>query len=565
MKIDDSLLEGYENSKLLKYDEIDVRDMIAYEDLPSMYVPGVLKANRLIDGKLYQTYSKQDNHVGVIAATRLGKTTSYIIPTVLSFARQRVKRSMIISDPKGEIYRNTAETLRKEGYKIRLLNFRDRSHSECWNMLTPLFRKYQEIEKIADKVVPVEVDGEFKYMFDGNVYDDLEALDYAVETMKETCLDDVGTDIDKRGALVVRTEKKDDPYWDLCARDLFKAFLWAMLEDSDDPEVPGAITEDTYSFSTIRRLVNMFRDGKDTLYNDNGYFTKRPDNSQALLLAKNTLIENAPPTRKCVMSDFTKALSTFSSTDMRVITSCNSFELDELTEGPIAVFIDYRDELQLHYDVISLFVKDAYMKLIEAASDMPNGKLDVPFYFILDEFGNFPAMGDFGTTISACAGRNIFFILVVQSYAQLNRVYGEDVAEIIKDNLNVHVFFGSNNPATLEAFSKECGQFTRFAPISALNGATAEIDRYQIETLPLVPKSRLAHLEPGECIVTEANSGYVLFSKMDRYFVCDEIKDLPQSSEKDYVCAVNPHDRRYVYQLPESSSSRRPSTELVWG
>ena len=118
--------------------------------------------------------------------------------------------------------------------------------------------------------------------------------------------------------------------------------------------------------------------------------------------------------------------------------------------------------------------------------DLLAGKLDIPVYFILDEFGNFPALKDFETTISACAGRNIFFILIIQSYAQLNSVYGPDVAEIIKDNLNVHIFFGSNNPSTLEAFSHECGQQTRISPLSALNGKGADIDTYHIETIPLI-------------------------------------------------------------------------------
>ena len=82
-------------------------------------------------------YSSDENHVGVIAATRLGKTTSYVIPTILSFARQKIKRSLIISDPKGEVYKYTAEELKKQGYEIKLLNFRNYRKSECWNMLTP--------------------------------------------------------------------------------------------------------------------------------------------------------------------------------------------------------------------------------------------------------------------------------------------------------------------------------------------------------------------------------------------------------------------------------------------
>ena len=57
---------------------------------------------------------------------------------------------MIISDPKGEIYRTTAAALREQGYNVRLLNFRDYRHSECWNPMTPIFRKYAQIDKVYD-------------------------------------------------------------------------------------------------------------------------------------------------------------------------------------------------------------------------------------------------------------------------------------------------------------------------------------------------------------------------------------------------------------------------------
>ena len=252
-------------------------------------------------------------------------------------------------------------------------------------------------------------------------------------------------------------------------------------------------------------------------------------------------------------------LAIFNEVAMRLITSCNSFEITEIADGPIAIFIDYRDELKVHYQVISLFIQDAYRFLIEQANEKPNGKLDVPVYFILDEFGNFPALKDFETTISACAGRNIFFILIIQSYAQLNSVYGTAVAEIIKDNLNVHIFFGSNNPSTLEAFSHECGQQTRISPLSALNGKGADIDTYHIETIPLIPKSMLSHFSPGECIITEANSGYVMFSKLERYYLCDEFKGLKLASEKEYACSINPFDKRYTYVMQKNKKrSRNP-------
>ena len=59
----------------------------------------------------------------------------------------------------------------------------------------------------------------------------------------------------------------------------------------------------------------------------------------------------------------------------------------------------------------------------------------------------------------------------------------------------------------------------------------------------------LSHFSPGECIITEANSGYVMFSKLERYYLCDEFKNLKISYEKDYVCAINPFDKKYAYEV----------------
>lgn len=554
MKLSNSVLQGYDNTRLIHYSDWNqLPNRVFYSDLPNLDVTGVLKGCRYVDGKLEQLYSTTENHVGVIAATRLGKTTSCIIPTILSFARQRTKRSFIVSDPKGELYHRTAVTLREQGYNVKLFNFRDYCHSECWNPLTPLFRKYRKVVTVADEVKLVKTERGMRNAFRGIVYDDQQELDRAVELAKSMLMDEVGNDIDTIATMFITTENVKDPYWDNAARELLKAFLWAMLEDSDKQSNP--ITEDTFSFSTILSLQLTMRSERNRSFEDGGYFTERDPNSRSYQLVKDTLINNGDTTRACVLSVFNTHIAVFRECAMRLITSCNSFDMSELVDGPTVVFIDYRDELKVHYQIISWFIQDAYRYLIERANDNENGKLKVPFYFILDEFGNFPAIKDFDTTISACAGRNIFFVLVVQSYAQLNNVYGPAVAEIIRDNLNMHIFLGSNNPETLEAFSRECGQKTRISPLSALNGRGEEIQQYQIETIPVVPKSMLAHFEAGDCIITEANCGFVLYSKMERYYILDEMKNLPLACAKEYKCSVNPFDKRYRYVVTKKSKS----------
>lgn len=526
------LLKGYENTAYIHYNNAEgLPNTIAYSDLGGKTVTGVLKANRLVNGKLVQTYTQNENHVGVISATRLGKTSSYVIPTVLSFAKQQTKKSMVISDPKGEIYRLTSKTLRAEGYRVILLNFRDCVHSEYWNPLTPLFRKYRKASELYGE---------------------------GAEIAKQMMIEEVGSDIDALAVMCMPTLSQKDPYWENSARELLKAFIWAMLEDSDKKDNP--ITEDTFSFSTILTVLDTIHSGKGVFFDDGGYFTQRDKSSRAYGIAKNIIIENGDVTRACILAVFNTGMSVFRDCAVRITASCNSFEMSDLTAGPTAVYIEYRDEIKVHYRIISLFVQDTYRYLIELAENTPDGRLQTPFYFVLDEFANMPPIKDFDTAISACAGRNIWFILIIQSYAQLYNVYGASTAEIIKDNLNVHIFFGSNNYATLEAFSKECGMITRISPLSALNGESGEIDNYHIETIPLIPKSALSHLSPGECIVTEANCGYVMFSRLERYYMCEEFAHLKRAEEKEYYSAVNPFCKRYVYS--PAKKRRRSRTDF---
>lgn len=553
MKITDELLEGYENTKYYDYKDLkeDFENSIYYDELPNHEVVGVLKANRYVNGRLLQTYSTCENHVGVIAATRQGKTTSYVIPTIISFAKAKNKRSMIITDPKGEVYDRTAETLRQMGYDVLLLNFRDCSHSECWNPLTPIFRKYKSVDKVREQIETVETETGTKRKFKDKIYDNKEELEAAIETYKESLMIDVGNDIDNMALMVAPTVKTNDPFWDEASRELIKAFLWGMLEDSDPKNIEGSddrylITEDTFSFATLINIsacINKEQEGIPS------FFSKRSSSSTARQIASLTIPASSRVTRSSLSATFSAKLNMFKETAIRLITSCNSFELKDklLGDKPLALFINFRDELKVHFQMISLFVQDAYRILIEQATSCPDGKRPIPFYFILDEFGNCPKMNDFDTTISACAGRNIFFILIIQSYAQLTNVYGENTSGIIRDNLNMHVFFGSNNPDTLEDFSRECGQVTRLSPVSALNGDESEINQYHLETIHLIPVSKLRKFVPGECIITEVNCGYVLFSRLERYYMCKEFENLPRSNASKYVGRVNPFDARYRY------------------
>lgn len=554
--INDIIGKGYENMKLVSYKSGLKNDFNAvwYDELSQKEVNGVLKANYYEDGRLLQVYSKSDTHCVIVAGTGLGKTTQYVVPAVKSFARQKIKKSLVISDPKGEVRRLCANDLIDNGYRVLCIDFRDPLHSEHWNPLTSIFRKYQRAFHLKDEVEAVNVDGVIRNKYNGKIYESQSKLNYDLERYKLLMLEDVANDIsDIATMLSPPTGAVDDKIWEDGALDIIKAFLWAMLEDSR-PETKisrDLITEDSFSFPTLVNLTKLI-DGSDNRSSafDKGYFTGRSNDSRARFYATNTVIGPADKTRASFLSVFNTKINVFKDSSTALITCCNSFQYDELLDGPVAIFINYKDEVKTNYSLISLFVQNMYIYLIGQANARPDGKLAVPWYFILDEFGNFPKQRDFETVISACRGRNIFFNLIIQSYAQLRGVYGDSTSEIIKDNLNVHIFIGSNNVETLEAFSRECGKFTRISPVSALNGNDENMSNYAIETIPLLPVSTLAHFDEGECVVTEANTGYVLWSRLERCYKCPEFKSKPYDIE--YASRnnqIDPFDPKYNFRF----------------
>lgn len=80
-------------------------------------------------------------HNLVIGSTGSGKTQTVVKPMVNLLAKKG--ESMIITDPKGEIYKYSASYLKEKGYKIIVLNFREPNRGNSWNPLTLPFKYYR--------------------------------------------------------------------------------------------------------------------------------------------------------------------------------------------------------------------------------------------------------------------------------------------------------------------------------------------------------------------------------------------------------------------------------------
>ncbi|MBQ2712642.1 MAG: type IV secretory system conjugative DNA transfer family protein [Clostridia bacterium] len=535
---------------------------IAVKDLHKHENTGVLiSLQRDSKGKLYASFTP-DTHSLIVGATRSGKTTSFIKPMIRLSAMRKDKPSMLTADPKGELYRASAAYLRSRGYRVVLFNFRDAEHTACWNPLLPIYENYQLYCSVADSVTTEFTDGKAVNYFKGKPYTSEKQLQQAIELERHTLMSKVESAIDEF-ALKVVLEQKKDPQWSFGAREIFKGVICALMEDTvltPDQEKSCGRKRVTADQFTIRNIILIINELAANQHND--IITNRPAESLARRHAQSYIEMSANVTKAGYFAELTANISRYNSSALLDLTSSNTLDFNSLDDGPVAVFIIYRDEEKSHYAFVNMLVQQFYNALIALANkrvsdDYENdGRLSRPFYFIWDEFGNFPRIDDISSKITACGSRNIWLHLVIQSYSQLKVVYGEEY-ETILGNCNLQIYFGSNDFVTKQRISEQCLTRTVLSPLSAFNGNEESIMSYNVTEVPLVSVATLSHMRFGDAYVMCLNE-FPLLAHFERDYMCPELTGVKESPTL-YAGDTRWMQKQYMYSFKKPTSSRSGS------
>ena len=346
-------------------------------------------------------------HSLVIGATGSGKTQTVVLPMVYSLAK--AKESMIITDPKGEIYEKTSNMLRAKGYQILLLNFRDPQNGNAWNPMSLPYQMYKS----------------------GN-------QDKAIEL-----LDDLALNI-----LYDDTNKNADPFWEKTSADYFSGVALGLFEDAKEDEI-------NINSISLATTVGEEKFGGSTYIKE--YFAGKDPNSAASINASSTIM--APnETKGSILSVFKQKVKLFASREnLSEMLSYSDIDLESIGEKPTAVFIVIQDEKKTYHSLVTILLKQIYETLIRVAQKH-GGRLPVRTNFLLDEFANMPPLKDVSTMITAARSRRIRFTMIIQNFAQLDDVYGKEEAETIRGNCGNIIYLITTELKALEEISKMCGE-----------------------------------------------------------------------------------------------------------
>lgn len=169
---------------------------------------------------------------------------------------------------------------------------------------------------------------------------------------------------------------------------------------------------------------------------------------------------------------------------------------------PIAIFMVTPDYDTSTHAIPSIFVSQLYYVLSKNAAIAKGQKCLREVVFMLDEFGNMPAIADMDNKITVCLGRNIRFHLVVQSYAQLKDLYGEDGQATIRGNCGNEIYILSADYDSASSFSSKLGK--RTLNTQTRSGSTFSLDKSKTESTEgrdLLTANELQELEEGDTVV----------------------------------------------------------------
>ena len=383
-------------------------------------------------------FDRETPHYVYLGSTGSGKSVTAVIPSCAFIANAKKKRSVFITDPKGEIYQTTSKMFQDNGYRILTIDFRNPEKSNKINILEPIiveYDEYIEYERLSNESKTEE-----------------EKLNY--NNLSMSSLAETNRLISSLSTMVMQEKvEQKDPFWNNFAKNLLEGLIGFFLEEYKN----GNITREKITMTSIRKFQNSsmeennFKKFKDYI-NKREYGSKSKDALVSILSASDN-------TYKSITAVFGEKMNLFDNINVANVTCSSDFEFNVLGKEPTALYVIVPDEDKTYFALVTIIVGLLYRDLVKLANSTEKKKLPYEIDFILDEFANCPPLADIEAIVSVARSRGMHFHFFIQSFSQLDNVYGKEVAQIILDNCGL-IYLKTNTQDTAEAISKRLGKKT---------------------------------------------------------------------------------------------------------
>jgi len=303
----------YGTSDWMKLEEM--KKVLTIDDIPGIIL-GRFEGN-IVKLPLDTYFNK---NICVFGSSGSMKTTAFLLTNLLELSKYL--KSIIVTDPKAEIYRTTSSYFRNIGYVVKVFNLKDMRHSDRWNPLA-------ENENINDVQTSANV-------------------------------------------IISNTQKKSgkDEFWPRAEENLLKAFLFYFLQILVDQN----------------NLTNIYKKIAGGDINEIDAMFKGLPNEHPAKMSYNIFASGSDTIKASVITGLGTRLQTFQNEDLQRLTSASDIDLTLPAQKPCIYYVVTDDMNGAYDFLSSLFYTFLFIKLVRFADSRPNGKCDVDVFCFLDEF-----------------------------------------------------------------------------------------------------------------------------------------------------------------------------------
>ena len=335
--------EWLTTKKLKKLKEFTVT---TWEKMPEHNDEIVIGAEK--KGKGLEIISTSALHALIVGTTGSGKTTGFVDQNIAILGRSKGKPSMIIADPKKELYEKHAKQLESEGYKISTLDLREPYSSARWNPMQVLIRRIRQVRELQNDMK--EKDG--KYYACGEVFISHVDARTRVQELKdeifENAMDLVYT--------LCPVQNKDQPTWEEGARNLIFGLVLAFCEDC----IAGKMDEKQLQLFNVYHNITKYC-SEDTTALKKYLLEGREEFSKVRGLV-NTVLITSDKTLTSYLSEVNSYMQQLADDGILSMTSENDIDIANMDESPNALFVIVPDERFTRHRFVTLFLTQTYTK-----------------------------------------------------------------------------------------------------------------------------------------------------------------------------------------------------------
>lgn len=358
-----------------------------------------------------------NGNLAVYGASGSKKTRAFCVNMILQSAAR--KQSLVICDPKSELYEKTSQYLRDKGYTVKVFNLVTPASSDSWNCLAEIEGQELMAQLFCDVIIKNTGDG------------------------------------------------RGDHFWDNAEMNLLKALVLY---------VERGYPAENRNIGEVYKLLTMSSEKKL-----NALFEVLPVEHPAKG-PYNIFQQSSESVRGGVIIGLGSRLQVFQNQDIRNITSYDEIDLELPGKQPCAYYCITSDQDSTFDFLSSLFLSFIFIKLVRYADQKcPGGRLTVPVHVLGEELCACGVIPDLSRKISVIRSRSISMSCVFQNLAGLQNRYPYNQWQEILGNCDVQLFLGCTDPLTADYISTRTGEVSINVTSTAKQLGTWRISNYTPE------------------------------------------------------------------------------------